>query len=306
MQMNRIEKIDGLSSSQYHTEFREYLSSTMLKGYCESALDYKQKQSEPREFKAHFLKGSLWHDTIAARHKYGVPLEDIYAFVDYPDYMINKGKPYGTTSQAYAEGLNRLKEEYQGKEIIFPDMKQTVDLMIVNLFTPKWNHPSLNLFEKMFEKGEPEVSYFVKEFFEGVNIKFRPDLDGENFIIDYKTTEKPLSEFPRVIAEYGYDISAAMYIEGKKEVWREHYGEDGNHRMYWLVQQVNPPYDWALFCADNLIEQATVKFYDLLSYYDLCRRKQEYSGIASMSEDKHGVFFPELPPWKQKFNPLQP
>jgi hypothetical protein len=303
--MKRIDVINGLSSQQYHSDYREYISSTMLKGYCESALNYKYKQSEPREFKAHFLKGSLWHDTIAARHRDGIPLENIYAFVDYPDYMINKGKPYGTTSQAYADGILRLKEEYPSKEIIFPDMKATVDQMIVNLFQPKWKHPSLPLFMKMFEKGVPEVSYFIKDFAEGINIKFRPDLDGENFFIDYKTTDKPLSEFPRVIAEYGYDISAAMYREGKREVWREYYGDDGNHRMYWLVQQVNPPYDWALFCADNLIEQATVKFYDLLSYHDLCRQQNEYGGIASLSSDKYGVFFPDLPTWKQKFNPLQ-
>ena len=183
-------------------------------------------------------------------------------------------------------------------------MKANVDLMIDNLFNPKWKHPSLPLFLKMFEKGVPEVSYFVKDFIQGVNIKFRPDLDGENYFVDYKTTEKPLSEFGRTMVDFGYDISAAMYREGKKEVWREYYGDEGNHKMFWLVQEVNPPYDWAFFCADNLIDKATEKFYELLSYHDLCKRSGQYGGVASLSTDKYGVFFPELAPWKQKYNPL--
>jgi hypothetical protein len=128
--------------------------------------------------------------------------------------------------------------------------------------------------------------------------------DGSNFFLDYKTTSGKVSEFPKAIFDFGYDISAAFYSEGKKEFWREHYGDYGTHKMFWLVQEVNPPYDWAIFSAEKLMDVATTKFYDLLEYHRRCMTTKEYPGIASLSADSHGIFFPEIPPWKSNFNPL--
>lgn len=300
---NRIEKIERMSNSLYHNGYKAFISSTTLKKLREGGLTFLHDVSIPNEFKPQFVFGSLWHDLISSRHEKGEPMETNYAIVDFPDYMLNKGKPYGETSQAYADGYARLTAENEGKTIVFPHQYQKASSMVEAIFTPKWKHPSLNLFKAMFDKGTPEVSYFIRNFAGDVNIKIRPDLDGQNYFIDYKTTSGKLSEFGRTIVDFGYDISAAMYREGKKDYWREHYGEEIEPKMYWLVQETNPPYDWALFSADKLIEQATKKFYDLLNYFIHCRNN-EYGGVADLSTDKHGVFFPELAPWQSNFNKL--
>lgn len=302
--MNRIEIISELPNRVYHGEYKEYISSTVLKKLKEGGLRYKWEISQPYVEKPHFVFGSLWHDLISSNHHSGIPVEDIYAIVDYPEYMLNKGKPYGETSQAYVDGYNRLKSEHDGKQVIFLPMYEKAKEMVAQIFTPTWKHPSEKLFKAMFEKGEPEVSYFIRDFIPDVNIKFRPDLDGETFFIDYKTTSGLISDFERDIQNYGYDISAAFYREGKNEVNREMFNHEKNIKMFWLVQEVNPPYDWAMFCADELIEDATAKFYDLLSYYHALNQT-EYGGIASLSTDKHGVFFPKTPSWNKKFNKLQ-
>jgi len=293
-----------MSNDEYHNTRKEYISSTTLKKYVNGAMSFKHQASQPKVVMPHLIFGSLWHDLISSRHLQGEPLENSYAIMDYPSFMLNKGKPYGPTSQAYADGMAQLQQENPGKTVIFTDQYEKAVEMVECIFNPTWKHPSLKAFNMFFEKGAPEVSYFIQDYIDGVNIKFRPDLDGENFFIDYKTTSDSLSEFPNTIAKYGYDISAAMYYEGKQEANRELFGGEKDIKMYWLVQEVNPPYDWAIFSAEYIMPEGINKFFELLAIHKTCLETNEYGGLAAMSTDRHGIFFPKLPTWKKTINPL--
>jgi len=302
--MNRIDVITGMSNDEYHNTRKEYISSTTLKKYVNGAMNFKYQTSQPKVAMPHLIFGSLWHDLISSRHHQGEPIENSYAIMDYPSFMLNKGKPYGPTSQAYLDGMTQLQQENLGKTVIFTEQYDKALTMVEGIFNPSWKHPSLKAFNMFFDKGVPEVSYFIKDYIDGVNIKFRPDLDGESFFIDYKTTSDSLSEFPNTIAKYGYDISAAMYYEGKQEANRELFGGEKDVKMYWLVQEVNPPYDWAIFSAEYIMPEGVNKFFELLSIHKNCLDTNEYGGLAAMSTDRHGIFFPKLPTWKKTINPL--
>ena len=302
--MNRIDVITGMSNDEYHNTRKEYISSTTLKKYVNGAMNFKYQTSQPKVAMPHLIFGSLWHDLISSRHHQGEPIENSYAIMDYPSFMLNKGKPYGPTSQAYLDGMTQLQQENPGKTVIFTEQYDKALTMVEGIFNPSWKHPSLKAFNMFFDKGVPEVSYFIQDYIDGVNIKFRPDLDGESFFIDYKTTSDSLSEFPNTIAKYGYDISAAMYYEGKQEANRELFGGEKDVKMYWLVQEVNPPYDWAIFSAEYIMPEGVNKFFELLSIHKNCLDTNEYGGLAAMSTDRHGIFFPKLPTWKKTINPL--
>lgn len=303
--LNRINIVTGLPNHEYHGGYKEYISSTTLKKYTNGAMAFKHSIDNPQQIvPAHLTFGSLWHDLISSHHPDGEKIENLYAIVDYPDYMLNKGKVYGQTSQAYVDGFARLQAEHQGKTIIFTEQFERAQTMVSGIFKPTWKHPSLKAFRAFFEKGTPEVSYFVRDFIDGVHMKFRPDLDGESFFIDYKTTSDSLSEFPNAIAKYGYDVSAAMYYEGKQEANRELFDGEKDIKMYWLVQEVNPPHDWALFSAEYIMPEGINKFFELLSIHKNCIDTNEYGGLAALSTDKHGIFFPKLPSYRKTFNPL--
>lgn len=299
---DRIKIVTGLSNDDYHTGYQDYISSTTLKKYQNGGLAFKHYAAQPKTPQLHFIFGSLWHDLISSKHPDGEKLENIYEIVDYPASMINKGKPYGATTQAYIEGYNNLQAQFPDKKIIFTDQFEKATEMVDGLFNPTWNHPSLKAWRTLFEKGQPEVSYFINDFVDGVNIKFRPDLDGENYFLDYKTTSDTLADFANTIAKYGYDISAAMYLEGKLETNRELFQTEKDIKMYWLVQEVNPPYDWAIFSAEYILPDGINKFYELLAIYKNCLETKEYGGYASMSQDSMGIFFPKLPNWKKTIN----
>lgn len=302
--MSRIEIVKGLSNNAYHNGYKEYISSTTLKKYIESNMQFKHEVSLPKVDKPHFAFGSFWHDLISSKHPKGESIEENYAIVDYPDYMLNKGKPYGPTSQAYIEGFNRMRAAHDGKAIIFPEQYEQAKAMVDGIFTPIWKHPSEKAFKALFEKGEPEVSYFINDFVPDVNIKFRPDLDGSNYFLDYKTTSESISNFTKTILNFGYDISAGMYHEGKQESNRELYGEDIETKMYWLVQCTNPPYDWAIFSAERIMPIGIQKFYTLLERHNYSKSTGQYPGIAHFANAKHGIFTPEYSHWQTKLNNL--
>jgi hypothetical protein len=298
--MSKVEVVHGMANAAYHAT-KGFISSTTLKKYTESPMAFKFASEQPSENKPWFSFGSLWHDLISSRHPKGEKIEGQYAVVDYPEYMMNKGKAYGETSQAYKDGYIRLKAEHDGKTIIFKEQYEKALRMVDLIFNPTWEHPSSKAFAALFKKGTPEVSYFIENFFPGINIKFRPDLDGPNYILDYKSCSSPLSEFVKAIGDYGYDISAAMYCEGKKEAVQA----DDDFRFYWLVQEVNPPHDWAIFSAEKILPVGVDKFYKLLEIHRDCMNTGVYPGIASMNKEAaHGIFTPEMPFYKQKLNQL--
>lgn len=103
--------------------------------------------------------------------------------------------------------------------------------VIPEFFKPDMKNMVLNGYHKMKDNnllspahGFSELSGFWIDPATGVKCKFRPDYTNFNlmFLLDYKTTKDiSLTGWPKEIANWGYDISAAFYKEGFYQVFGE-------------------------------------------------------------------------------------
>lgn len=75
---------------------------------------------------------------------------------------------------------------------------------------------------------------------DGVLCRTRPDIFTDGLIIDYKTTGRPLDQFDRSAAKFGYDLQAVMYQRVAAEL---------GDKCDWLflVQETTAPYPCQLF-----------------------------------------------------------
>ena len=296
--------IMNLSNDEYHQgeKYRNYVSSTSLKNYKEGAINFAHQKSQPRVDKAHFDLGGLAHDIISAKHPEGLPYENIYYIWENAPKNPKTGEYYGMTSQTFMEAYASVKRE-TNKTPILPEQHDIAKKVSENLFNDK-HHPSKKVFKHLFENGYPEVSYFTTNFLEGINIKTRKDLDGEKYIVDYKTIDGNISDFIRKITDYGYDMSAGMYCENKGAAILAHSDEMPTIKFYWLVIQVCEPFDWAIISAENYLESGKEKFYYYLNLHAKSMKEKTFGSIAELAPNKHGIFVPEPSLWQKKINPL--
>jgi PDDEXK-like domain of unknown function (DUF3799) len=94
-----------------------------------------------------------------------------------------------------------------------------------------------------FSNGQPEVSVFWDRD-DGVRCKARFDFLKIRGIGDLKSTRNPLGlDFPdncrRAIANYRYDIQAAHYLEGRRQIPKLLDNVQGEHDDDWLDQVAN-------------------------------------------------------------------
>ncbi len=94
---------------------------------------------------------------------------------------------------------------------------------------------------KAFTKGKAEQTIAWKDSETGVWLRVRPDFlpDVRKFIPDFKTTTSAHpDDFARSIFNFGYDIQAAMYLEGIAAVC----GDDPDRQFWFAAQEKEAPY----------------------------------------------------------------
>lgn len=107
---------------------------------------------------------------------------------------------------------------------------------------------------RITNKGMPEKSFFIDIL--GQEYKARPDYivpeGGERetqsyYLVDYKTISKlDYEQCQKQIANYGYDISAAHYIEVVSAATSAPITD-----YYWIFQEKEAPYELAIFRMDD-------------------------------------------------------
>lgn len=113
------------------------------------------------------------------------------------------------------------------------------------------------------EGGRPEVSVFWRDDETGIMCRARFDYLHPEWAIDYKTTtDISKDKLAYTVADYGYDISAAMYMEGLRKA-REMgvYQDSGHNDFILLFQSKKRPYiPRALLLSDKLLEIGLSQF----------------------------------------------
>jgi len=152
--------------------------------------------------------------------------------------------------------------------------------------------------ELLFSEGHAELSAFTTDPETGIEVKCRPDwirVDEEVVsIVDLKTAcEAGREAFARSIANFGYDVQAALYtdiiraVTGKKEV-----------AFFFAVVEKDAPHAVAVYRAsDELVEVGREKYRGALQLLKWCRENQQWPGYQPRGE----IESIDLPPWAANF-----
>ncbi|MGE4510056.1 MAG: PD-(D/E)XK nuclease-like domain-containing protein [Sulfurimonadaceae bacterium] len=182
--------VEDMTNDAYHAE-KEHLSSTKIKVLLENP--YLFLNPPEREESPHFAIGSATHSLVLEPHKF----EEEFAVAPECDRRTKAGK------EAWAAFVDTSAGKTVIAEKDFETAKNMADAIITNQYA-----------QTLLQNGIAECSFFSE--IDGVKVKCRPDYYREDMgiIIDLKTTDNASPDgFAKTIANYGYYIQAAFYMD---------------------------------------------------------------------------------------------
>jgi len=261
----------------YHdVPFDEYLqwpavSQSTLKTALVSAAHYRHALDNPPDpDKECFQFGRLCHSGKLE------PLEALRRYVVMPDLTEgltnDDGKPYKNprASNAYKAKVEEFRRVNADKEIVSQEWFEQVCGMIEQLNRHR-------LAKQWLSSDEPaEVSLVWREPLTGLTCKGRIDKLTDNRIVDLKTTSRPVAEFERDLANFGYDLQAAFYLDGLAILAGEY-----SHSFGIVAVERNAPY--AVRAAEldpDTIAAGRAKYRRALRTVAECRESNRWPGPA--------------------------
>lgn len=189
--------IQDMSSTDYHKS--PAIGSTSLKYLLRSPAHYIEKMRAPDEATPAMKFGTDSHSAILEPSKFRAD----YIITPDVDRRTKEGKASWEQFQVIA----------QNKTVITHDQHDKMQGMIKAIET----HPYAS---KLIKSGHSEQSYFWTDEKTGVDCKCRPDFLREgHIVVDIKTTYDASPEtFAKTVANFGYHISAAHYLDGVSAV----------------------------------------------------------------------------------------
>ncbi|WP_048764682.1 PD-(D/E)XK nuclease-like domain-containing protein [Acinetobacter sp. 243_ASPC] len=229
--------IERMSNDEYHAcpEF----SSSQLKDILRSSAHFHSnnilKENE-RETKKHLDFGTLAHTLFLEPEQFE------------NEFVI--GPKFDRRTKAGKEEAAAWEAANQGKIIIDEDMLQGAKRIANNL-------RGLSSYQLMHDHhGMAEASIFFTDPVYGLNLRVRPDYHivpcealPNGLLLDVKTsTDARPFKFMRSCADFGYDISAAMYREG----FQQHYGTAEKPEFIFLVAESSAPFNVKQYRASDM------------------------------------------------------
>lgn len=271
IQLPTTSLIERMSNDEYHAcpEF----SSSQLKDILRSSAHFYSnnilKENE-RETKKHLDFGTLAHTLFLEPEQFE------------NEFVI--GPKFDRRTKAGKEEAAAWEAANQGKIIIDEDMLQGAKRIANNL-------RGLSSYQLMQDNyGMAEASIFFTDPVYGLNLRVRPDYhivpceafpNGLQFDVKTSTDARPF-KFMRSCADFGYDISAAMYREG----FQQHYGTEGKPEFIFLVAESSAPFNVKQYRASDLFlsigERRYSKAKELLAESLLI---DKWSGYSTELED---------------------
>lgn len=266
-----------ITNEQYHKG--PGISSSGVKLIIEkSPLHYWERylnpKREPDKETPDMLLGSLVHTMVLEPDN----LERDWAVE--PD--VNK------RTKAGREEVAAFYKRNQGKKIVSRDSLSRAEAIA----SAVRRHPKA---AKIFEDGVHEQSLYWVDPDTGVLCKCRPDWWRSFMLADLKTTIDASEDgFQRAVFNFGYHISAAMYLDGVKE----HTGEPLEDFVFSVVEK-EPPYAVANYrINEEDIAIGRKQYKQALETYARCMEKG--------TERRHWPGYPleiqpiSLPPWARR------
>lgn len=117
--------------------------------------------------------------------------------------------------------------------------------------------------------------------------------NGFNCLCDLKTTRSARKEdFSKDIAEYGYDVQAAFYLD----VYKAATGDDARTMFAFIVVENTPPHEAAVYVLDpEDVGRGRAKYINWLARYMDCLEKDHWPGYQQNEPETI-----TLPKWARK------
>lgn len=261
-----------LSNKDYHSDISSISKSGLLhfingcpKNYYDLYLKDGRKTDDNNE---NLILGNLVH-AMVLEHK---EVQNRYILVPNFDKRTKKGK------EEYAEFL----KNGDGRQFVPLD---TFELALKIGRSVIENNEIMDL----IKGSEIEYSIFWKDDETDVMCKCRPDVLGEDYILDLKTTRNcSVEEFSRSIYDYGYHIQAAMMQEG---VFKST-GRIIKNFIFACVEKKSPYNTCIYILGDESIEYGKKQYKKALAKYKNCLETNIWASFENKIID--------LPAWAMK------
>ncbi|EGE09634.1 PD-(D/E)XK nuclease-like domain-containing protein [Moraxella catarrhalis] len=254
--------IHNLSNADYHAH--PAVSSSQLKHMLRTPAHFKASLETSKEPSDAMKLGSLVHTLLLEPH-----------LVDYEYTVMPKFDR--RTKQGKAD-YEAWLERNAHKSIITADQMDTATAM-----TDSLKQSSVAKLLKV-NRTLIEASIFYTDQDTGIDCRVRPDFlitpcDSfpNGLIVDLKTTDNASpSAFKRTITNFGYHLSAAMYLDG----YEAHFGTCPAY--IWLVAERDAPYAVASYTpSDEMLERGKQDLDSALSMLRQCMDADDYPAYSA-------------------------
>jgi exodeoxyribonuclease VIII len=254
--------VEGLSNELYNVS--KAMRSTVLKklhdatpGHMRHSLD--NPSSETSEA---LLRGQVLHCMVLEPHN--LQKQFVLERTELRDKTkLNK-------NGGSKEDWDQLKS--MAEVLGIPLVKHDMYLQVKGMANSISKHQHWQLFNAI---GRKELSLFAE--IEGVPCKARYDVmaseEGQTFICDLKTSKETLTNqnVQKIIVQYGYHFSAAMYVEIGKALGLQ------IDEFSWMFVENKAPFGCRMVKASpEMMEIGREEFYKCLRKFKECRDKNEW------------------------------
>ncbi|MDD2742061.1 MAG: PD-(D/E)XK nuclease-like domain-containing protein [Rhodocyclaceae bacterium] len=244
--------IPDMTNAAYHGD-RDIVSSSGLKKILVSPLHYQAYLTGKSEETTALRVGTAIHTALLEPHLF----DSSYVVAPTVDRRTKDGKAQW---EAFMATLGT-------KSLVTEAERSMIDGIVAQVRQHKMANTLLGM-------GKAEQSIFWTDEETGIRCKVRPDSLSSYAILDVKSTESAhRDEFPRSCVRYGYDLSAAMYQEGVRQLT----GETVDF-VFLAVEKSNPHLCALYKASEEMMVSGYAKFRNALRILAECRASGVWGG----------------------------
>lgn len=257
-----------MTNEQYHKD-TTHISKSGLCLMLRSPLHYWQNYLNPKRPEK-VVTPALYNGTAIHMALFEPELfAKTYIFFDDTEKCKEIGGKSPRSTNKYKEWYDQFVANNHDKCIL--DMAQKA--IITNIVAKIKAHPIVG---PLLEKGWTEKTLMYTEKNTGAPVKIRPDWISESgYILDLKTTEdaSPI-EFGKSCANYDYDVQAALYTDGYKQV----FGQAPNGFIFIAAEKSEPYGVGVYFATNDMMDLGRTKYEDACRTYMECKKSKSWPG----------------------------
>lgn len=192
-------KLVGISNEDYHAD-KSIISSSALKEILRSPEHYRHYADHQKEETDAMAYGTAIHTIVLE------PDEFTNRYVLLPEFSAKR------TTKAGKEEYEVFMAQHEGKLPLAQAEWDALHQIREKVMTHK-------MAAALIKRGESEASIYWTDKETGLRLKIRPDSQSSYGILDVKSTVDASSQaFSRVCVNLKYDLQAAMYVDGMREL----------------------------------------------------------------------------------------